>query len=96
MLALKKTALYKWKLVQIAKKFGAIDADYEKISINRLMDLFDNTVIEREAFRELLFSNMDVANAREVVQRLADHRIETRRPTVCPLSVRRGFSLGGT
>lgn len=79
MLALKKTALYKWKLVQIAKKFGAIDADadYEKISINRLMDLFDNTVIEREAFRELFFANMDVANAREVVQRLVDHRMET-------------------
>ncbi|MDV0444101.1 DEAD/DEAH box helicase [Methanorbis rubei] len=79
MLALKKTALYKWKLVQIAKKFGAIDADadYEKISINRLMELFDNTVIEKEAFRELFFSNMDVLHAREVVQSLKDHGMET-------------------
>src|SRR5208337_456244 len=42
-LALKRTALFKWKLVQIAKKFGAIDpdADYEKISIQRLLDYFD-------------------------------------------------------
>lgn len=79
MLALKKTALYKWKLVQIAKKFGAIDADadYEKISINRLMDLFDNTVIEKEAFRELFFSNMDVENAKRVVQALRDQTMET-------------------
>ena len=78
-MALKKTALYKWKLVQVAKKFGAIDADadYEKISINRLMELFDNTVIEKEAFRELFFSNMDVAHAREVVQDLKDHKMET-------------------
>ena len=39
-LALKRTALFKWKLVQIAKKFGAIDpdADYEKISIHRLLE----------------------------------------------------------
>lgn len=79
-LALKKTALYKWKLVQIAKKFGAIDADadYEKISINKLMELFDGTVIEREAFRELFFSNMDVDGAKFIVQRLKDHKMETR------------------
>ena len=31
---MKRTALFKWKLVQIAKKFGAIDpdADYERMS----------------------------------------------------------------
>lgn len=78
-LALKKTALYKWKLVQVAKKFGAIDADadYEKISISRLLDLFDGTVIEKEAFRELFFSNMDVEHARLVIQRIRDHGMET-------------------
>ena len=78
-LALKKTALYKWKLVQVAKKFGAIDADadYERISMNRLMDLFDGTVVEKEAFRELFFSNMDVAGAREILERLRDHAMET-------------------
>lgn len=80
MLALKKTALYKWKLVQVAKKFGAIDADadYEKISINRLMALFDDTVIEKEAFRELFFSNMDVEGAKYIIQRLKDHEMETK------------------
>ena len=61
-LALKRTALFKWKLVQIAKKFGAIDpdADYEKISIQRLLDYFDNTVVQQEAYRELLSGYMDV------------------------------------
>ncbi|HJK04985.1 MAG TPA: DEAD/DEAH box helicase, partial [Methanocorpusculum sp.] len=78
-LALKKTALYKWKLVQVAKKFGAIDADadYEKISISRLLELFDGTVIEKEAFRELFFSNMDVEHARLVIQQIKDHKMET-------------------
>lgn len=80
MLALKKTSLYKWKLVQVAKKFGAIDADadYEKISINRLLELFDDTVIEREAFRELFFSNMDVSGAKLIFSRLQNHEMETR------------------
>ncbi|HJJ66638.1 MAG TPA: DEAD/DEAH box helicase, partial [Methanocorpusculum sp.] len=79
-LALKKTSLYKWRLVQAAKKFGAIDADadYEKISMNRLLELFDGTIVEREAFRELFFSNMDVEGAKEIVRRLKNHEMETR------------------
>ncbi|HJJ32319.1 MAG TPA: DEAD/DEAH box helicase [Methanocorpusculum sp.] len=79
-LALKKTSLYKWRLVQVAKKFGAIDADadYEKISMNRLLELFDGTVIEKEAFRELFFSSMDSEGAKEVARRIQNHEMETR------------------
>ena len=68
-LALKRTALFKWKLVQIAKKFGAIDpdADYEKISIHRLLDYFDDTVVQQEAYRELLVQYMDVEGAAAIV-----------------------------
>jgi len=68
-LALKRTALFKWKLVQIAKKFGAIDpdADYEKISIHRLLDFFDHTVVQQEAYRELLTEYMDIDTAAAVV-----------------------------
>jgi Lhr-like helicases len=68
-LALKRTALFKWKLVQIAKKFGAIDpdADYEKISIQRLLDYFDNTVVQQEAYRELLSGYMDIDAAAQIV-----------------------------
>jgi ATP-dependent Lhr-like helicase len=68
-LAMKRTALFKWKLVQIAKKFGAIDtdADYERISIHRLLDLFDGTVIQREAYRELFSGIMDIDAAAQVI-----------------------------
>ncbi len=79
-LALKKTSPYKWRLVQVAKKFGAIDVDanYEKISMNRLLDLFDGTVIEEEAFRDLFFSSMDADGAKEIVRRLTEHEMETK------------------
>lgn len=68
-LALKRTALFKWKLVQIAKKFGAVDpdADYEKISIHRLLDFFENSVVQAEAYRELLTEYMDIDTAAAVV-----------------------------
>ena len=76
-LALKRTALFKWKLVQIAKKFGAIDpdADYEKISIHRLLEYFDSTVVQQEAYRELLSDYMDIDAAAGIVSRVKNGEI---------------------
>ena len=76
-LALKRTALFKWKLVQIAKKFGAIDpdADYEKISIHRLLEFFDNTVVQKEAYRELLSGYMDIDTAAGIVRQIREGTI---------------------
>ncbi len=71
-LALKRTALFKWKLVQVAKKFGAIDpdADFEKISIQRLLEFFDGTIVQHEAYRELLSDYMDIDTAAAIVYRI--------------------------
>ena len=76
-LALKRTALFKWKLVQIAKKFGAIDpdADYEKISIQRLLEFFDNTIVQQEAYRELLTGYMDIDTASSIVRMIRKNEI---------------------
>lgn len=76
-LALKRTALFKWKLVQVAKKFGAIDADadFERISIHRLLDSFDATVVQDEAFRELFTGYLDVEGAAAVVAKVRDGEI---------------------
>jgi ATP-dependent Lhr-like helicase len=76
-LALKRTSLFKWKLVQIAKKFGAIDsdADYEKISIHRLLDFFDNTVVQQEAYRELLSEYMDLDTAAAIIALIRQEKI---------------------
>jgi len=77
-LALKRTALFKWKLVQVAKKFGAIDpdADYERISMDRLIDLFDGTVVQAEAYRELFTIYMDVDCARKIIGMIRDGEVE--------------------
>lgn len=77
-IGLKRTALYKWKLVQVAKKFGAIDpdADYERISIHRLSDLFDRTVVQQETYRELFENYMDVESAAAIVTAVRDGSVE--------------------
>jgi ATP-dependent Lhr-like helicase len=86
-LALKRTALFKWKLVQVAKKFGAIDADadYERFSIHRLIDLFDETVIAAEAYRELFSGSMDVEAAQEILAGLRDGRVAVASGRLSPL-----------
>ncbi len=86
-LALKRTALFKWKLVQVAKKFGAIDADadYERFSIHRLIDLFDETVIAAEAYRELFSNSMDVDAAQEILSGLRDGRLAVATGRLSPL-----------
>ncbi|MCM2465734.1 DEAD/DEAH box helicase [Methanoculleus oceani] len=86
-LALKRTALFKWKLVQVAKKFGAIDADadYERFSIHRLIDLFDETVIAAEAYRELFSNSMDVDAAQEILTAVRDGRIAVAAGRLSPL-----------
>ena len=86
-LALKRTALFKWKLVQVAKKFGAIDADadYERFSIHRLISLFDDTVIADEAYRELFSNYMDVDSAQEILASIQDGRIAITTGGLSPL-----------
>ena len=85
-LALKRTALFKWKLVQIAKKFGAIDpdADYEKISIHRLLEFFDDTVVQQEAYRELLTGYMDADMAASVIRQVRSGEVTV---AIGPLSL---------
>jgi Lhr-like helicase len=76
-LILKKNDFLRMEVDTGRKKFGAIgvDVDHEKISINRLLDIFDGTVIEKETFHELFFSNFDLENARFVVQMIKNRNV---------------------
>jgi ATP-dependent Lhr-like helicase len=77
-LAMKRTSLFKWKLVQISKKFGAIDpdADYERLSLHRLADLLAQPQIQEETYRELFTRYMDVNHATEIIQSIQSGKIE--------------------
>ncbi len=92
-LAMKRTALFKYKIVQIAKKFGAIDqqADYERISIHRLLETFEDTSIQTETYRELFTTIMDVKEAARLVQQIQSGETEV---VIAPLSAigREGLS----
>ncbi|MDH7593376.1 MAG: DEAD/DEAH box helicase [Methanomicrobiales archaeon] len=85
-LALKRTALFRWKLVQIAKKFGAIEknADLERMSLTRLMEGFEGTIVAHEAYRELFTEYMDVEGAARVLGAIGQGEVEIRRGRLSP------------
>ena len=86
-IALKRTSLFKWRLIQVARKFGAIDADadFEKISIHRLLNLFEGTVLQDEVYRELFSDSMDVTAAQDIISSIRSGKTEVSLGPLSPL-----------
>ncbi|BAI60201.1 putative ATP-dependent helicase [Methanocella paludicola SANAE] len=74
---LKNTMLLKWKMVHVARKFGALsrDVDYERISMDKLLKIFEGTPMYEEAVREIFHDKLDVENARKVLTMLRNGEI---------------------
>jgi len=73
-MTLKNSTLLKWKMVHIARKFGALsrDVDYERISMKKLLDVFERTPMYDEAVHEIFHDKLDINRAIDVVKRLQD------------------------
>jgi len=66
---LKNTMLLKWKMVHVARKFGALsrDVDYERISMDKLLKVFEGTPMYEEAVREIFHDKLDIENSMKVL-----------------------------
>ncbi|HWQ19653.1 MAG TPA: DEAD/DEAH box helicase, partial [Methanotrichaceae archaeon] len=84
---LKNTTLLRWKMVHVARKFGALsrDIDYQKVSISRLLGVFEGTPMYREALREIYHDRLDLARANLVLNRLKNGEISLQTSGISPI-----------
>ena len=69
---IKNSFLFKWELLNVAKRFGALRKDFERtqISADKLVALFSETPIYEETIHEIFTEKLDVERTTEVVKNL--------------------------
>jgi ATP-dependent Lhr-like helicase len=92
---LKNTILLKYKMVHVARKFGALskDVDYERISMDKLLKVFEGTPMYEEAVNEIFHDKLDVEHAMEVLEKLRNGSIELVPSRLSPIGSS-GFTGG--
>ncbi len=70
--SLPRTSLFKWKFIFVAKRFGAIAkrAKYDKISIEKIIDLYTLSPIYTETLRELFHEKLDIDKTKSIILQL--------------------------
>ena len=69
---LKNSFLFKWELLNVAKRFGALRKNFDRklISADKLIKLFSETPIYNETVHDIFTDKLDVQRTIEVVQRI--------------------------
>jgi ATP-dependent Lhr-like helicase len=72
LLTLKNSSMFRWRLVHVAKRSGAVkrDADLTRINPRKLVESFSGTPVFYETYRELLVDKLDLEGAREVLLKI--------------------------
>lgn len=86
-MTLKNTTLLRWKMVHVARKFGAFsrDVDYQRISMARLLSVFEGTPMYKEALREIYHDRLDLSRAKQILEMIHDGRIAVTTGGISPI-----------
>ncbi len=70
--SMKRTPLFKWKFIHVARRFGAIsrDASYTGVGISRVIASYEGSPIYEETLSEIFRENLDVERAGDVLRRV--------------------------
>ncbi|MEM5766093.1 MAG: DEAD/DEAH box helicase [Candidatus Aenigmatarchaeota archaeon] len=74
---LSKSNLFEWKFVHVAKRFGAIakDADYSKVRLGKIVEIYTDTPIFKETLKELETEKLDIEKATEILKKIQNKEI---------------------
>ncbi|MHC1566449.1 MAG: DEAD/DEAH box helicase [Candidatus Syntropharchaeia archaeon] len=77
-MTLKNSTLFRWKFIQVARKFGVLerDVDYEKFSIEKLLDVYRDTPIYRETLQDIFSEKLEVERTSEILKKIKSGEIK--------------------
>ena len=88
-MTLKNTTLLRWKMVHVARKFGAFsrDFDYQRVSMVKLLAIYEGTPMYREALREIYHDRLDLVQAKHVLEMIRDGSITITTGSLSPIGI---------
>ena len=88
-LVLQGSTYLKYRLFHSARKFGALSRqiDYQRVNVGRLLDVFKDTPLHKEALREVFEDKLDLPRAQEVLRRLRAGELELVEQGLSPMGV---------
>ncbi len=67
--AVKNTSAYLYRFMHVAKRFGVLrkDAEFSNYRIKKLLEVWDDSPISKEAYKEMLVEKLDLVGAEECI-----------------------------
>lgn len=92
--AVRESNVYRWRMLNVAKRFGALRRDAK---IRRVDRLFEGTVVEKETLNELFHDKLDIEGAERVLKLLGEGmlRVRTKLATEPSPLAKLNLSVGG-
>ena len=88
-IVLKNSTFIKWEMIKVARKFGVLskDADIKKLSVEKMMDVFEGLPFVDEIVDKIMWEKMDIEHAKHVLRKIQDGSIEMKIQGLSPFSL---------
>jgi ATP-dependent Lhr-like helicase len=76
-LSLERSQMFKHRFLQVAKRFGIVekDADFQTVSITRIIDQYTGTPVYKETLREIFHDKLDIERTKNVLEKIKNKKI---------------------
>jgi len=88
-LTIGNSSYLKRRIMYTAKKFGVIekDADHRRMSFSRLFETYRDTPVYDDAFRKVIWEDLDIENTEKAVSALSDGTIAVKATGMSPIGL---------
>jgi len=77
--AVKRSNMYRWRLLQVAKRFGVVEKDSVVKSVDVLLRALEGTLVAEEAVKEILTEKIDVEKLFHLLAQLRTGKLKLTR-----------------